>query len=41
MKEKCECGNDNFMVWNDFKFKHVWITCTNCKKQKDILKNHK
>jgi len=37
MKEKCECGNDTFEVWNDKKFNHIWLKCLICKRERDII----
>ena len=38
MTEVCECGNATFKVFNDVKFKHVWITCVICGKQIEVKK---
>ena len=36
MAEVCKCGNNLFKVFEDPKFKHVWITCSVCGEQKEI-----
>jgi len=38
MSEICKCGNDLFKVFEDVKFKHIWITCSICGEQKEIKK---